>query len=297
MKKLIVRIAEGLGNQLFMYSHAYALSKRLGYTLFLDNKSGYFKNKNSLRNYELDRFHISASICDQNDKFDTYSKDFKRKMLKLFDLIKINKSFYIEKTDKNKTTSYHDLSNHKFSNKLIVEGYFQSEKYFANYSNELKNQFKIKNDFHNNSKKYIDLLNKNNSVSICIRQNRYSEGKIKNNNKSNKFTQDTINYVKRSVLFFKDKIDNPVFFIWSNDFQNLSEYFNKKDFIFIKNTENKSLNDFNLFTHAKHFIVGPTPFHWWGAWLNENKNKICLRPKDINPSSNIDFWPNDWISI
>ena len=46
MKKLIVRIAEGLGNQMFMYSHSYSLSKKLNYTLFLDNTSGYFKNKN-----------------------------------------------------------------------------------------------------------------------------------------------------------------------------------------------------------------------------------------------------------
>ena len=30
MKKIIVRIAEGMGNQLFMYAHAYALSKKLG---------------------------------------------------------------------------------------------------------------------------------------------------------------------------------------------------------------------------------------------------------------------------
>ena len=39
MKKIIVRIAEGLGNQLFMYSHAYSLSKKLGYELQIDNTS------------------------------------------------------------------------------------------------------------------------------------------------------------------------------------------------------------------------------------------------------------------
>ena len=44
-KKLIVRIAEGLGNQLFMYANAYALSKKLNYDLYLDNTSGYFKKK------------------------------------------------------------------------------------------------------------------------------------------------------------------------------------------------------------------------------------------------------------
>jgi hypothetical protein len=36
-----------------------------------------------------------------------------------------------------------------------------------------------------------------------------------------------------------------------------------------------------------------------GAWLNNNKNKICLRPKNIvlNPSKNKDFWPSNWIKI
>ncbi len=297
MKKIIVRIAEGLGNQLFMYSHAYSLSKKLGYDLQIDNTSGYFKTKNRLRNYELDKFKIPTQICDNNDKFDTYPKDFKRKILKFMDTFKTYKYFYLEKINSDKSTVYNDFSNYKFSNKLFTEGYFQSEKYFIDYSNDLKKQLLIKDDYLDNTNKYINLLKKENSVSICIRQNRYSEGKIKDNKKSNQFTQNTINYIKRSVSLFKKKIDKPVFFIWSNDFQNLRYYFNEKDFIFIENKKNKSLNDFNLFIHAKHFIVGPTPFHWWGAWLNHNKNKICLRPNDINPSNNFDFWPKSWISI
>jgi len=44
-KRLIVEIAEGLGNQLFMYSYAYALSKKLGYDLLIDNTSGFSKKK------------------------------------------------------------------------------------------------------------------------------------------------------------------------------------------------------------------------------------------------------------
>ena len=45
-KKLIVEISEGLGNQMFMYANAYALSKQLNYNLIIDDKSGYSKNKN-----------------------------------------------------------------------------------------------------------------------------------------------------------------------------------------------------------------------------------------------------------
>ena len=37
MKKIITRISEGLGNQLFMYANAYALSKKLEYNLYIDN--------------------------------------------------------------------------------------------------------------------------------------------------------------------------------------------------------------------------------------------------------------------
>ena len=44
-KRIIVRISEGLGNQLFMYANAYAISKAIGYNLYLDSKSGYFKKK------------------------------------------------------------------------------------------------------------------------------------------------------------------------------------------------------------------------------------------------------------
>ena len=36
--KLLFRIAEGLGNQLFMYAHAYALSKKIKYKLYIDNE-------------------------------------------------------------------------------------------------------------------------------------------------------------------------------------------------------------------------------------------------------------------
>jgi len=297
MKKLIVRIAEGLGNQMFMYAHAYALSKKLKYELFVDNTSGYFKTKNQIRVYQLDRFNINANLSDNSHRFDNNLSDLKRKIFKKFDLFKANKKFLIEDVETNKLTYFKDYTNRQYSDLFFVEGYFQSEKYFYNYSNDLKEQFKIKSGSLRKNNKYIQLLNSSNSVSICVRQNRYSEGKIMNNEKSSKFTLDTINYIKKSVIYIKDKLTNPKFFVWSNDFSGLNEHFNTNEFTFIHNDENKSLNDFDLFQYSKHFIVGPTPFHWWGAWLNNNPNKICLRPANINPSNNKDFWPEKWKSI
>jgi hypothetical protein len=47
----------------------------------------------------------------------------------------------------------------------------------------LLNEFSLKNNFYNN--KYLDIINNHNVVSICVRQNRFSERK--NNKFNNKF--------------------------------------------------------------------------------------------------------------
>jgi hypothetical protein len=128
-----------------------------------------------------------------------------------------------------------------------------------------------------------------------MKPNDIVEGKIKSDN----FMQNTINYINRAVNFFDKKINNPKYLIWSNDFCNLRQHFNDSKFYFVLNENNKILNDFYLLTKCKYFIVGPTSFGWWGAWLSKFKDKIILRPADniLNPSNNFDFWPEKWISI
>ncbi len=85
--------------------------------------------------------------------------------------------------------------------------------------------------------------------------------------------------------------------IWSNNFDNLEKYFDTEKFTFVINKDDKTLTDFYLLTQCRYFIVGPSTFHWWGAWLSNFENKICVRPKNLNPSNNKDFWPEKWLII
>ena len=117
-------------------------------------------------------------------------------------------------------------------------------------------------------------------------------------NKSLNFTTNSIEYINNGINYFNKKIDNPKYFIWTNEINGIEEFTNKlntSNFSLIK--DNDVINDFYLFSFSKHFIVGPSTFHWWGAWLNQNKNKICVRPSKINPSNNSSFWPSEWVSI
>ena len=297
-KKLTVKVSAGLGNQMFMYANAFALSKIYGYKLFIDNKSGYFQKKNRTfgRKYTLNCFNLTAGIS--NYKYDNYIMHNYKKLLLILDFFKKNKSFLREATKVYKKTNYSKI-NQNFSKNLYIEGFYESEKYFSDFKSELIKEYTIKNEYINDNK-FIKLLSSSNSVSIHIRRNRFIEPKNFIDKglepKKDIKLEDIINYIKNGVNYFKNKINNPKFFIWSNNFNDLDKVFNRNNFVFIEN--NNDINDFNLFKYSKHFIVSPSTYHWWGAWLNQNPDKICLRPPDsLNPSNNEDFWPNSWTKI
>jgi len=299
MNKIIVaKISEGLGNQLFMYANAYAVSKKFNLNLCLDPYSGY--RKNNIRSFMLDNFNISSTIAPSDWIFSSNYRNLIKKIKIKHDFLKKKKSFFFELKDKNKITKYNSIKLDKMKNTFYIDGNFESEKYFLNYRKDLLNEFSFKKDLRDN--KYLNIINNNNVVSISVRQNRFSERKNNKNNiysinKSNDFLVETVDYIYQSVNFIKTKINNPKFLLWSNDFTDLEKYFPKNEFLHVINNENKILNDFYLLTQCKYFIVGPSTFSWWGAWLSNKEDKICVRPKNINPSNNINFWPESWISI
>ena len=295
---IIAKISEGLGNQFFMYANAYAISKKFDYNLCLDLYSGYYKN--NIRSYMLNNFNISSKIAPPDWIFSNNYRYLIKKIKIKYDFFKKKKSFLFEPKDKNKLTKFSSIKLNNFDNKIYIDGNFESEKYFLDYRNDLLNQFSFKKDMSNN--KYLDIIRKHNVVSISVRQNRYSE-RMNNKfdqysiNKSQDFVAKTVDYIYQSIKFIKSKVHNPKFLLWSNDFTGLEKYFPTNEFLYVINTEDKILNDFYLLTQCKYFIVGPSTFSWWGAWLSNNESKICIRPKTINPSNNLDFWPESWISI
>ena len=66
-KKIIVKVAAGLGNQMFMYANAFSLSKRFNYQLLIDNSSGFFQRKNRTlgREYGLNIFSLSGNVAEK----------------------------------------------------------------------------------------------------------------------------------------------------------------------------------------------------------------------------------------
>ena len=129
-KKIIARISNEIGNQLFMYASSYAIAKKKNRILYIDNETAFSTSKN-ISFYGLNNFNITSKIADRDYKFLGFIGYLKRKILKKIDFLKNKKAFYIEKKDKSKITRYsNEIYNLDFSDNLFLEGYFETEKYF-----------------------------------------------------------------------------------------------------------------------------------------------------------------------
>jgi hypothetical protein len=314
-KNLIIKISNGFGNQMFTYASAYAFSKKLGYNLLVDNESGvkhdlikWNKKKriNWKPSYELGIFKLRSDIAPDSYKFLNTPSNLKRKYFKFVDNFYFKKRFLIEKMNNNKKTYYSNkYLFQKYHNTIYMEGYFESEKYFYEHRNDLLKEFTFKSIPNLKDNIFANMINNSNVVSIAFRSRRFTElegddrDKLKQQ-KTRDFENKTVEYIYRGIEYFKNKINNPKFLLWSDNFENLNKYFDPYTFTFVKNNnQNKIILDFFLMQQCKNFIIGPTSFHWWAAWLSSRENKIVLCPKnkDLNVSSNNDFWPESWIKI
>jgi hypothetical protein len=253
----------------------------------------------------LDFFNISSKIIEKKYKFLSHFQYFKKKYISKLDYFKKNKFFYTEKKGVGKKTHYYNNQDFNKNDSLLiyVRGHFESEKYFLNYKDSILDEFSFKNEKQYQNNHYYKYILNNNVVAITIRQNRFNErnfSQTKNlflKKKSDIFLEKQIKYIKNAIKYFKNKVKNPKFLIWSNDFSNLDKHFNNS-FVFVENyNKNKDLIDLYLLSNCKYFIVAPSTFSWWGAWLSKKKNKICIRPKNLNVSNNKDFWPKEWKAI
>ena len=302
MKKVIVRLGNGLGNQLFIYAAGYAFAKKNKADLYIDDESGFYKRYK----YELHNFKISAQIIEKKYKFLGHFGRVKRKLQKRFST---KNSFLVEELDRQKLTYYNpEQFEKKFKDTLYFEGYFQSEKYFKNYEQSILNEFTFKDHIEKEQpKKLMENIKKSNSVSIHFRQEKFlKDENHKDLEKKNlEHLNNNMEVINNGVKYFDKNIEKPVYFVWSNNYDNLAKFFPLNKFIHVKNNINKDpAYDLYLMSLCKHYILSPSTLHYWAAYLCRNKSKICLPPKKVRNNSgyygfsnNKDIRPSWWKDI
>jgi hypothetical protein len=174
---------------------------------------------------------------------------------------------------------------------LKLIGYFQSDKYFKDYRKEILDIFDLNDELKNKLKiKFKKELN-GNTCSIHVRRGDYLS-------LQNYHTSLQLSYYENAVKYIGEDKN---YLIFSDDINWCIENFN-----FIKNktfiSNNKDYEDMYLMSLCDDNIIANSSFSWWGAWLNKNKNKKVVYPKEWFGPSNKHLNTKDlfcelWIKI
>ncbi|MFZ2038574.1 MAG: alpha-1,2-fucosyltransferase [Minisyncoccia bacterium] len=261
-----VKIQGGLGNQLFQYAYGKNLElagKKVVFdTSFFHNKS----SSDTARDFKLNNYNIETKspFCDCRES--ALIRNFRRVLRHL---------------------------------KIIGNGYYQSEKYFKNIEAEIRKEFTLKNSLTKEALTWQEKIKGvENSVSIHIRRGDYVQDQ-----KTKAFHGSCdIEYYKKGLEVVTNKIGKNIeIFVFSDDIDwaktNLSFAYQTN---FVSNPAIFDYEEIYLISLCKNNIIANSTFSWWGAWLNQNPNKIVVAPKQWlanKTSDKLGILPTDWTQI
>jgi Glycosyl transferase family 11 len=291
-----VQLTGGLGNQLFQYAAAKALSLHHKTELLLEVSSFYRAELPDLevpRNFELYNFagveeKLIKAAEHQTNKAFSFLKE--RRIEKILPNYKRN--IY-------KEPFYHfDENFWKSKPSVFLKGGWQSPQYFSAFDALIKSSLVLKDEMMGNVKQKAASLQNQNTVAVHIRRADYLRkpiilewhGVLGKEHYAKAF-EEINNYTQiEKVLYFSDDPE------WVE-----KELLPMMPGEIVSNaTSSNQYEDFYLMQHCTHNIIANSSFSWWAAYLNPNPNKIVIAPQrwfNKAPLNTKDLYPNGWLKL
>ena len=273
MQTPYVLFSGGLGNQMFQYAFLLALRDK-GIKAKMDLMPFCWKQEHN--GYELERvFGIKEEYVTKSlwHKYHYILLKKYRKKKVLTDYL----SYYPQAFEKGI---------------VFYDGFWQLHSYFKDCEDDVRKAFTFQNiDGENMS--LAEEMRSANSVSIHFRRGDYLQiPRLQ--------VCDEV-YYRKTIDYILEKVDNPVFYVFSNDVEWSEQFMGgfSVDFKIVENNQGAdSYKDMFLMSQCKHNIIANSSFSWWGAWLNQHPDKIVVAPNDWNKRVP-DFHPQleSWIKF
>ena len=277
----IVWCLGGLGNQMFQYAF-YRNLELMGKDAYLD--IGEYRDYELHNGFELQKiFSIAPKIISTSD----VASFRQNKFFKILDRLKLFRRV-ISQSEFNFERKYFD---YYFSRYLI--GYWQSEAYFSEINAQIREDFTFP-VLDAENQLIADKIEATNAVSLHVRMGDYVNHPLHGG-------ICTLEFYRKAINIISCEVSNPQFFVFSNDINLCQSNLQLDNAIYvIGNSGANSFKDMHLMSLCKHNIIANSSFSWWGAWLNNNSDKIVVAPAKWFNDSQIntsDLLPATWMKI
>lgn len=293
---IVVRIMDGLGNQMFQYATARRAALKLRTELKLD-LSGYRSEK--LRSYSLHHFQLSETLASPADTGPLFRRAALQAPLIVWDYLTAGKNgpkrpFFHE----DEMRLRYDPRVLTIGDNVYLWGHWQCERYFDDISDTLRDDFTVKTPPSDANSRMADEIRSREAVCLHVRRGDYV-AHWQNRQDLGVCGKD---YYDRAVAEIAGKVKDPHFFVFSDDpawcRAELKTGFPTT--VVDLNGPETDYEDLRLMAGCRHFIIANSSFSWWGAWLSPNPGKLVIAPSKWfnNPArAPKDIIPERWTRI
>lgn len=306
-QKVIVHLKGGFGNQCFLYAAGRGLALKYGARLVL---------LDMYRPGDMRQFALGDFSCQ-----------YERKVRNGRIARRIGAWFHAKRLAKAKAAHSCCVGSHYFDfsdveldlpehldGDIYLDWFFQSEKFFKDYSDQIAADFTLKDDsWLERDAMAAKVRATENAVFCHVRS--YNDA-VPDGSMSM-----PVEFFKNAAAVLKGKIGGGTVFLFSDNLEwardRLEKPFAANDLELVPVCEDRSLlppeeytseflRDFTLMRLCRHAIIPNSTFSWWAAWLMEHERiaqgerSIVIRPGiggKIKREENPNFWPKRWVSV
>ena len=257
------------GSQMGQYAGLYAVSKKL--------------------NFEIKLFEEYIHLFREVKLFDAFNLDPQRCSIK-------DVSPIIQRYELKESIMDSDVFSIDNNSNWDIQGWFHLYHYWHEYRNDLIDIFRFKPEIFDIAIRNIENIRENESypiVSLHVRRGDYLQVSSLNL---------TLDYYNEAISIFLERFPYFKVLVFSDDIEWCKQYIVGENVFYSEN--NSNYVDMCMMTLCDHNIIANSTFSWWGAYLNQNLEKIVVCPKNyIGPADpdaqfiNNNYYPNDWISL
>lgn len=298
---IVVRLQDGLGNQLFQYALGQGLAARLGAPLEFD--LSWYQNPVDpvqKRPLALREFAVRGTFFPAG----TYSHYWLRPGLagRLWwrieqRLLPIPMRRFVEQRpgDLLRRGRMFDPDILRVRPGTYLSGWWISPRYFEGTEAALRRDLALRAAPTAAARRWIDAIRARNAVAVHVRRGDYL--------KHPEIGALGAAYYARAFDAIRTRVADPSYFVFSDDIPAARAMLRETSMPFEAvelEPDASPAQDLMVMAACRHFVIANSTFSWWGAWLSQAPGKTVVAPQYWYAGARVrmpDVYPPEWIEV